>query len=81
MERAQHGFQPLTTIVETQPSQDDADSTSTAACMWSPPKGYHYSTSTQRQADRDRDAQDETVDLLSESDWETYWRSHTDNLY
>ena len=43
-------LQHLTTVMEHQPSQDDAASSSPAADGWSPPDGYQ-SSATQRDAD------------------------------
>ena len=61
MERAQQSSQTLAPIFEAQSAQDDADSTSAAPSMWSPPEGYQSSTSTQRNADAARDAQEKQM--------------------
>ena len=67
-------------VVEGQHSHDESDS-SVAPSFWSPPDGYHSSTSTQRNADAARDAQqDHDSTLLDEADWDDYWGIHTENF-
>ena len=48
--------------------------------MWTPLDGYQSATSTQGRADAARDAQEEAVDLLTENEWEEFWRMHTEDL-
>ena len=67
-------FQPITTVMESQPSQDDAESSSAAADVWLAPDGYQSSISTRRNADAARDAHHENDDL-SDVDWLEHWRS------
>ena len=57
IENAQPALQPLEIVQE-----EDGDTTSAAASMWSPPDGYQLSTCMQRAADAAKDAQD-NVDL------------------
>ena len=76
LQRTQPGSTLLAPVME-----EDVDSTSVAASMWSPPESYQSSTSTQRQADLARDAQDEADDLVSESEWEEHWRTQAEQMY
>ena len=69
----------MPTVIETQPDQEsDANA---AASYWSPLDGYKSSTSTQRNADAARDAQQEANDLLSEGEWLENWHILTENIY
>ena len=59
--------------------EEDGDATSAAAAStWSPPDGYQSSTSTQRNADAARDAQDDAS--LESADWDEFWKFQTDNI-
>ena len=73
-------FQPLSTVMEHQPSQDDAASSSPAADVSSPSDGYQSSTSLQRAADAARDAQYKDEEL-SDVDWLEYWRNTYDDTF
>ena len=68
-------FQAMTTVMEVQPPQQDAESSSAAASIWSPLEGYQASTSTQRNADAARNAAQDSSSLLDEADGDEYWHS------
>ena len=75
VENSQPAFQPMETLQE-----EDGDTNSAAASMWSLPDGYQSSTSTQRAGDAARDALDDS-DLLSDAHWDECWRIQTERIY